>query len=54
MKPSCNQCIRARREQCEYDQGKPKSKVKILEAKIGKHPSLSCLIATLCISYDDE
>ncbi|KAJ9123400.1 hypothetical protein QFC22_001602 [Naganishia vaughanmartiniae] len=30
-------CIRARRELCEYDQGKPKSKVKILEAKIGKH-----------------
>ncbi|KAJ9107299.1 hypothetical protein QFC21_000749 [Naganishia friedmannii] len=36
LKPSCNQCIRARRELCEYDQGKPKSKVKILEAKIAE------------------
>ncbi|KAJ9098881.1 hypothetical protein QFC19_006219 [Naganishia cerealis] len=37
LKPSCNQCIKAKRESCEYDHGKPKSKVKILEAKIGKH-----------------
>ncbi|KAI5455445.1 hypothetical protein NCC49_000255 [Naganishia albida] len=35
-KPSCNQCTRAKKEVCEYDQGKPKSRVKILEAKIGK------------------
>jgi hypothetical protein len=43
-KPSCNQCIRAKKaDPCEYDQGKPKSRVKILEAKIGELPfSSSC------------
>jgi hypothetical protein len=35
-KPSCNQCTKAKKEFCEYDLGKPKSRVKILEAKIGK------------------